>query len=180
MDKLALVPHLKELIETSIVGKKETLTHKRTDGIVAFYPLYNDAIIDGISYDVTTKIGVDENGNLFYTILIDEKNSSIDSNKETKSEPIDEAINIIISQSDTNINSDGKLYQKAYVSMKGDLVGDYLDADEFEGKGEGAMAHGWGMYYALSKDVADGVCRKTWWWILCSNFLFNLFYLIYY
>ncbi len=73
LDKLALVPHLEELIETSIVGKKETLTHKRTDGIVAFYPLYNDAIIDGISYDVTTKIGVDENGNLFYTILIDEK-----------------------------------------------------------------------------------------------------------
>ena len=58
-----------------------------------------------------------------------------------------------ISQSDTNINSDGKLYQKAYVSMKGDLVGDYLDADEFEGTGEGAMAHGWGNY--LLKD------RKT-------------------
>ena len=39
-----------------------------------------------------------------------------------------------------------RLYQKAYVSMKGELVGDYLDADEFEGTGEGAMAHGWGNY----------------------------------
>ena len=47
--------------------------------------------------------GVDENGNLFYTILIDEKNSSIDSNKETKSEPIDEAINVIISQTDSRV-----------------------------------------------------------------------------
>ncbi len=27
--------------------------------------------------------------------------------------------------------------------MKGELVGDYLDADEFEGTGERAMAHGW-------------------------------------
>ncbi len=51
-----------------------------------------------------------------------------------------------ISQSYENVNSDGKLYQKAYVSMKGELVGDYLDADEFEGTGEGAMVHGWGNY----------------------------------
>ena len=51
--------------------------------------------------------------------------------------------NSTISQSDENVNSDGKLYQKAYVSMKGELVGDYLDADEFEGIGEGAQAHGW-------------------------------------
>lgn len=55
-----------------------------------------------------------------------------------------------ISQSDENVNSDGKLYQKAYVSMKGELVGDYLDADEFAGTGEGAMVHGWGNY--LLKD----------------------------
>lgn len=44
--------------------------------------------------------------------------------------------------------------------MKGELVGDYLDADEFEGTGEGAMAHGWGMYYALSKDVAEGYAER--------------------
>ena len=43
----------------------------------------------------------------------------------------------IIPNPNTNVNSDGKLYQKAYVSMKGELVGDYLDADEFEGTGGG-------------------------------------------
>ena len=66
--------------------------------------------------------------------------------------PIGDSVDTI-SQSDENVNSDGKLYQKGYVSMKGELVGDYLDADGFEGTGEGAMAHGWGNY--LLKD------RKT-------------------
>ena len=154
LDKLALVPHLKELIETSIVGKKEALTHKRTDGIVAFYPLYNNAIIDGISYDVTTKIGVDENGNLFYTILMDEKNSSIDSNKETKSEPIDEAINVIISQSDTDVKPQ---FQSAYAGSRVDYDTPSLEAI---GSGEGAQVHGWGLYYSLSKDVAEGYREK--------------------
>ena len=153
LDKLALVPHLKELIETSRVGAKEDLTHPRKDNIIAFYPLYNDAIIDGKPYNITIKIGVDNKGNLFYTLLFDDNNSSQNGETETKSSATLRATNISISQSDENVNSDGKLYQKAYVSMRGELVGDYLDADRFEGTGEGAMAHGWGSY--LLKD------RKT-------------------
>ena len=151
LDKLALVPHLKNLIETSVVGKKEELKHTRSDGIIAFYHLYNDAVIDGKPYDVTTKIGVDENGNLFYLLLLDEKNNSLVSKTGTKSNPNKGAINLTISQSEPNVNN--RLYQKAYVSMKGELVGDYLDADMFEGTGENASAHGWGNY--LLKD------RKT-------------------
>ena len=155
LDKLALVPHLKNLIETSVVGKKEDLKHTRPDGIVAFYHLYNDAVIDGKPYDVTTKIGVDENGNLFYLLLLDEKNNSFVSKTGTKSNPNKGAINLTISQSKINVNSQSEdiFEQKAYVSMKGELQGDYLDADEFEGTGEGAMVHGWGNY--LLKD------RKT-------------------
>ena len=53
---------------------------------------------------------------MFYTILIDEKNSSIDSNKETKSKPIDEAINIVISQSEADV----KLEQRAYSASRVD------------------------------------------------------------
>lgn len=122
LDKLALVPHLKELIETSTVGEKEGLMHERHDGIVAFYPLYNDAIIDGKPYDVTTKIGVDENGNLFYTILLDEKNSFQDSNKETKSKPNKEAINLNISPSKYDVNkSFYQLPPKAYKDGKADI-----------------------------------------------------------
>lgn len=103
IDKLALVPHLKELIETSTVGEKEDLTHERKDGIVAFYPLYNDAIIDGKPYDVTTKIGVDRNGNLFYTILLDEKYSSESGGAETQSAVANEAINLNITPSEENV-----------------------------------------------------------------------------
>ena len=54
-----------------------------------------------------------------------------------------------ISQSEADV----KFEQRAYVSMKNELVGEYLDADRFEMSGEGAMAHGWGNY--LLKD------RKT-------------------
>ena len=105
LDKLALVPHLKELIETSIVGEKEDLKHERNDDIVAFYPLYNDAVIDGKSYDVTTKIGVDRKGNLFYTILVDEKNGSENGDPETKSGVANEAINLNITLSSGSVNT---------------------------------------------------------------------------
>lgn len=117
LDKLALVPHLKELIETSAVGERENLTHQRKDSIVAFYPLYNDAVIDGKPYDVTTKIGVDENGNLFYTVLLDEKTSFQDSNKETKSKPAKEAINLSITPKEENVNS--SLRQRAPKDARG-------------------------------------------------------------
>ena len=151
LDKLALVPHLKEVIETSTVGEKEGLMHERHDGIIAFYPLYNDAIIDGKPYDVTTKIGVDENGNLFYTILLDEKNSSQDSNKETKSKPNKEAINLNISPSKYDVNGKTQ-FQSAFAGSRVDYERPSLEAI---GSGEGAQAHGWGLYYALNKDVAD-------------------------
>ena len=105
LDKLALVPHLKELIETSTVGEREDLTHPRGDGIVAFYPLYNDAIIDGKNYDVTTKIGVDRKGNLFYTILLDENKNSANGGSEAKSEVANGAINLNITQSGGRVNS---------------------------------------------------------------------------
>lgn len=104
IDKLALVPHLKELIETSRVGEKEDLTHPREDNIVAFYPLYNDAVIDGKIYDVTTKIGVDREGNLFYTVLIDENNSSESGGVGNKSTVANEAINVSITPSEQNVN----------------------------------------------------------------------------
>lgn len=105
LDKLALVPHLKELIETSEVGEKEDLKHPRKDNIVAFYPLYNDAYIDGKPYDITTKIGVDNKGNLFYTVLMDDKNSLQEGESETKSGAIEEAININITPSGRDVNS---------------------------------------------------------------------------
>ena len=45
-----------------------------------------------------------------------------------------------------------RLYDTAYVSMKGELIGDKLDADRFEGTGEDAAAHGWGNYLLQSQE----------------------------
>lgn len=46
---------------------------------------------------------------------------------------------------------EGKLYSKAYVSTRFPLVGDFFDADRFEGVGENASAHGWGNYALKDK-----------------------------
>lgn len=51
----------------------------------------------------------------------------------------------------------GKLFSKAYVSMKQPLQGEYLDAERFEGTGEDIMAHGWGNY--LLKDRVTNKVR---------------------
>lgn len=47
---------------------------------------------------------------------------------------------------------DGKLYQKAYAGSRVDYDRPSLEAI---GSGEGAQVHGWGLYYALNKDVAE-------------------------
>lgn len=156
IDKLALVPHLKELIETSTVGEKEDLTHERKDGIVAFYPLHNDAIIDGKPYDVTTKIGVDRNGNLFYTILLDEKYSSESGGAETQSAVANEAINLNITPSEENVKEKPS-FQSAFAGSRVDYDEPSLEAI---GSGEGHAAHGWGLYYALNKDIAEDYRKR--------------------
>jgi hypothetical protein len=117
IDKLALVPHLKELIETSRVGEKEDLTHPREDNIVAFYPLYNDAVIDGKPYDVTTKIGVDREGNLFYTVLLDE-NSSENGGVGNKSTVANEAINVSITPSAQNVNQNVQFQESLNIALE--------------------------------------------------------------
>lgn len=83
--KMALVPHLKELIETSNAGKREAPKHERKDGIVGFIPLYNEAVIDGQSVKTETLVGVDRKGNLFYDVFLDEKRSRRNGGVETES-----------------------------------------------------------------------------------------------
>lgn len=46
----------------------------------------------------------------------------------------------------------GKLFQKAYAGSRVDYEKPSLEAI---GSGEGNQAHGWGLYYALNKDVAE-------------------------
>lgn len=45
------------------------------------------------------------------------------------------------------------LYQPGYASMRGELVGDALDADRFEGTGEGSSVWAWGNYLLKSQKI---------------------------
>lgn len=52
-----------------------------------------------------------------------------------------------------NARNDNIYYQRAYAGSRVDYGRPSLEAI---GSGEGAQAHGWGLYYALDKDVAEG------------------------
>ena len=69
-----------------------------------------------------------------------------------------------ISQSEINVNNQSKdiFEQRAFVSMKSELVGDYLDADEFEGTGGNASAHGWGNYLLKDRKTNKVIYFNRW------------------
>lgn len=56
-----------------------------------------------------------------------------------------------------NARNDNIYYQRAYAGSRVDYGRPSLEAI---GSGEGAQAHGWGLYYALDKDVADDYRRS--------------------
>ena len=45
------------------------------------------------------------------------------------------------------------LYQIGYASMRGEMVGDYLDANMFAHTGEGPNVHGWGNYFLADSKI---------------------------
>ena len=60
---------------------------------------------------------------------------------------VEDIVNLLKSNVNKNdIRNNSKLYSKAYVSTPFPLVGEYFDADRFEGVGEGSSVHGWGNY----------------------------------
>lgn len=59
----------------------------------------------------------------------------------------------ILQKSDVVNSKNDVLYQSAYVSMKNELEGEYLDADRFAGSGEGNAAHGWGNYALKDRET---------------------------
>lgn len=126
--KLALVPHLKELIETSTVGEEEPPKHPRKDGIVKFIPLYNEAVIDGVPAKTETLVGVDENGNLFYDVFLDGKRDRKNSNSEAKPEPVSTASDINIEISETK----GKRFYQSVPSVLTERAGGPKIADDAE------------------------------------------------
>ena len=62
-------------------------------------------------------------------------------------------IKSVYNQGTFDPNNDNIYYQKAYAGSRVDYEKPSLEAI---GSGEGAQVHGWGLYYALDKDVAEG------------------------
>lgn len=52
-----------------------------------------------------------------------------------------------------NPNNSGVLFQTGYASMRGELIGESLDADAFAGKGEGSSVWFWGNYLLANKEL---------------------------
>ena len=65
----------------------------------------------------------------------------------------------------TYSESDNIYFQSAFAGSRVDYDQPSLEAI---GTGEGAQAHGWGLYYALSKDVAEGY-RKAFYDVISHN-----------
>lgn len=157
IDKLKLVPKIKEIIETSQFLRSET-PKKPHRNIVKFHYLSNNVNLEGKNIDVFISIAEDNEGNFFYNINKDKNQPSQDDAVQMRSgEGLADksAININITPTRENVNK--TLYQTAFAGSRVDYNRPSLQAI---GSGEGAQAHGWGLYYALNKDVAESY-RKT-------------------
>lgn len=157
IDKLKLVPKIKEIIETSQFLRSET-PKKPHGNIVKFHYLSNNVNLEGKNIDVFISIAEDNEGNFFYNINKDKNQPSQDDAVQMRSgEGLADksAININITPTRENVNK--TLYQTAFAGSRVDYDRPSLEAI---GSGEGAQAHGWGLYYALNKDVAESY-RKT-------------------
>lgn len=76
---------------------------------------------------------------------------------QPKSSRLGNSLYDIISNLEENVNREKVLYQSAFAGSRVDYDRPSLEAI---GSGEGNQAHGWGLYYALDRDVAEGY-RET-------------------
>lgn len=113
IDKLKLVPKIKEIIETSQFLRSET-PKKPHRNIVKFHYLSNNVNLEGKNIDVFISIAEDNEGNFFYNINKDKNQPSQDDAVQMRSgEGLADksAININITPTRENVNK--TLYQEA-------------------------------------------------------------------
>lgn len=113
IDKLKLVPKIKEIIETSLFLRSET-PKKPHGNIVKFHYLSNSVNLEGKNIDVFISIAEDNEGNFFYNINKDKNQPSQDDAVQMRSgEGLADksAININITPTRENVNK--TLYQEA-------------------------------------------------------------------
>jgi hypothetical protein len=73
INKLKIIPYLKEIIETGKVGEWEKPKHPRKDRIDGFIPITNEVVIGGMVKKVEVLLAHDDSGLLFYDLYVDYK-----------------------------------------------------------------------------------------------------------
>lgn len=121
--------------------------------------------VNGVEYGVVFE-HMQSGRNLISTIFVltdkgwmnpkQKKRSQTEASKPLpQSRLLGNALPDIIAALDENVNN--PLYQTAFAGSRVDYDRPSLEAI---GSGEGAQAHGWGLYYALNKDVAESYRRR--------------------
>ncbi len=157
-NKRLIVPYIPELLAKAKFISENTYTPETESNIIAYWKADFPINIDSDSYNVHLTVKEDNNGNFFWDAQVKEKAPRTDpatnpGDKGLTSEISEDALSI--SLNDENVNN--PLYQSAFAGSRVDYEAPSLEAI---GTGEGNQAHGWGLYYALNKDVAESYRKK--------------------
>jgi len=157
-NKRLIVPYIPELLEKAKFVSENTYTPETESNIIAYWKADLPINIDDDTYNVHLTVKEDNNGNFFWDAQVKEKAPRTDpaTNPGDKGLKTDKSVyKDSISLENKNVNK--PLYQSAFAGSRVDYNRPSLEAI---GSGEGNQAHGWGLYYALNKEVAEGYRKK--------------------
>ncbi|MDU3601445.1 MAG: hypothetical protein E7F96_03960 [Veillonella sp.] len=173
-DRNVAIKGLKDLIEHSVLIDTEMNTKKsKKKNVELYHNFYVPVELKGKYFVIrlTAEQGLNEirfspNDFNLYEIILDNKNSRITAaavHKGTGSQTSNPASTVTIYEMMKNVND---RHGNPYIDAQGDAVyhqsawhGSPHDFDEFDlgaiGTGEGNQAHGWGLYFAKNREVAQ-------------------------
>ena len=173
-DRNVAINGLKDLIEHSVLIDTEMNTKKsKKKNVELYHNFYVPVELKGKYFVIrlTAEQGLNEirfspNDFNLYEIILDNKNSRITAaavHKGTGSQTSNPASTVTIYEMMKNVND---RYGNPYIDAQGNPVyhqsawhGSPHDFDEFDlgaiGTGEGNQAHGWGLYFAKNREVAQ-------------------------
>lgn len=173
-DRNVAINGLKDLIEHSVLIDTEMNTKKsKKKNVELYHNFYVPVELKGKYFVIrlTAEQGLNEirfspNDFNLYEIILDNKNSRITAaavHKGTGSQTSNPASMVTIYEMMKNVND---RHGNPYIDAQGDAVyhqsawhGSPHDFDEFDlgaiGTGEGNQAHGWGLYFAKNREVAQ-------------------------
>lgn len=173
-DRNVAIKGLKDLIEHSVLIDTEMNTKKsKKKNVELYHNFYVPVELKGKYFVIrlTAEQGLNEirfspNDFNLYEIILDNKNSRITAaavHKGTGSQTSNPASTVTIYEMMKNVND---RHGNPYIDAQGDAVyhqsawhGSPHDFDKFDlgaiGTGEGNQAHGWGLYFAKNREVAQ-------------------------